>query len=462
MSLEPGLEEQELLAGTYRGESAPMDRRERAVEIAAGAAFILAAAGIWVAEPPHSLPIVATLLCTMVTVLASRVRFDTPFGYTVVMQLGFVPLVFVLPPALVPPVVAVALVLAGVPDVISGEIPAQRLLLAIGNAWFSIGPALVLVAAGTTAREAGAGILIAALLAQFALDFLVSSARSWLVRSASFSSQLRETWVYAIDAALSGIGLVVGEDMHRTPLVALAVLPLLGLFSVFARERNRRMQSLVELNDAYRGTALVLGDVVETDDNYTGEHSRSVVRLAIALGEQLGLDAEQERNLEFAALLHDVGKLAIPKAIINKPGKLTPEEWALMATHTIEGQKMLDQIGGFMTKVGQIVRSHHERWDGGGYPDGLAEDQIPLESRIITCCDSWNAMRTDRSYRLALSPPVARAQMIEHAGLQFDPEIVPVFLSLLGDLNEFESVPAPVPPRSPAVLAGSQRRAFGS
>jgi putative nucleotidyltransferase with HDIG domain len=206
----------------------------------------------------------------------------------------------------------------------------------------------------------------------------------------------------------------------------------------------------------------VLGDVVEADDNYTGEHSRSVVRLAIALGERLGLNAEQQRNLDFGALLHDVGKLAIPKEIINKPGKLDAEEWALMTTHTIEGQKMLDQIGGFMTKVGLIVRSHHERWDGGGYPDGLIGAEIPLEARIITCCDSWNAMRTDRSYRRALSPQVAHAQMTENAGRQFDPEIAPVFLSLLADLAQLEAAPTPAPERSPAVLAGSRQRAFGS
>ena len=116
----------------------------------------------------------------------------------------------------------------------------------------------------------------------------------------------------------------------------------------------------------------------------------------------LGLDAERRRNLEFGALLHDVGKIAIPKEIINKPGKLDPDEWTVIKTHTLEGQKMLDRVGGFMREVGLIVRSHHERWDGGGYPDGLAGEAIPLEARIIAVCDSWNAMRTDRAYRKAL------------------------------------------------------------
>jgi putative nucleotidyltransferase with HDIG domain len=171
------------------------------------------------------------------------------------------------------------------------------------------------------------------------------------------------------------------------------------------------MEGLLELNNAYRGTALVLGDVVEADDGYTSEHCKGVVRLALAVGETLGLDAEQCRNLEFGALLHDVGKIAVPNEIINKPGKLDPHEWEIITTHTLEGQKMLDRVGGFMRDVGVIVRSHHERWDGTGHPDGLAGEAIPLEARIISCCDTWNAMRTDRSYRKALSHEVALTEL---------------------------------------------------
>jgi putative nucleotidyltransferase with HDIG domain len=191
------------------------------------------------------------------------------------------------------------------------------------------------------------------------------------------------------------------------------------------------MESLLELNTAYRGTALVLGDVVEADDGYTGEHCREVVDLAVRIGDALGLDAEQRRNLEFGALLHDVGKIAIPKEIINKPGKLDPCEWDVVKTHTIEGQRMLDRVGGFMREVGRVVRSHHERWDGAGYPDGLAGEAIPLEARIIACCDSWNAMRTDRAYRKALPHEVARAEILANAGAQFDPRIVPIFLEVV-------------------------------
>jgi len=294
----------------------------------------------------------------------------------------------------------------------------------------------VFALADTDPQAAGPVLLIAALLGQFAVDFSVSTIRFWADRAASVSAQLRETWVYGIDAALSPIALVIAEQIHRAPVAALAPLPLLWLLTVFARERHQRLESLLELNNAYRGTALVLGDVVQADDGYTGEHSRSVVALALALGDQLGLDVEQHRNLEFGALLHDVGKIAIPNEIINKPGKLNPDEWKIITTHTIEGQQMLDRIGGFMHSVGLIVRSHHERWDGSGYPDGLIGEAIPLEARIITCCDSWNAMCTDRAYRGALSHEVARAELQANAGHQFDPALVEAFLTLIASTRQ--------------------------
>ena len=231
--------------------------------------------------------------------------------------------------------------------------------------------------------------------------------------------------------ALSGVALVVAQDLHSSPAELLFLVPLLGLFAVFAHERNHRLRGLLELNGAYRGTALVLSDVVESDDHYTGQHSRSVVELALMLASDLGLSDERKRNLEFAALLHDVGKIAIPKEIVNKPGKLDPDEWTIIKTHTLEGEKMLSQVGGFMREVGILVRSHHERWDGRGYPDGLAGEEIPLEARIIACCDSWNAMRTDRVYRKALPLEVALDELTGNAGSQFDPELVEALLPII-------------------------------
>ena len=161
--------------------------------------------------------------------------------------------------------------------------------------------------------------------------------------------------------------------------------------------------------------------MIEADDEYTGQHTQDVVELTSRSPTGSRVDEETRRAAEFGALLHDVGKVAIPKEIINKPGPLDDEEWGIMKTHTIEGQRMLERVGGMLARVGVVVRASHERCDGGGYPDGLAGEAIPLAARIVSACDAYNAMTTDRSYRKALSDDVAVAELRDNAGTQFDP-----------------------------------------
>jgi putative nucleotidyltransferase with HDIG domain len=197
---------------------------------------------------------------------------------------------------------------------------------------------------------------------------------------------------------------------------------------LFARERQQRMEETLSLSTAYRGTALLLGDVVEADHHYTGMHSRDVVELSIAVARQLGLDATQQRKAEFAALLHDVGKIRIPGSIINKPGPLDAQERALMETHTIEGEEMLKRVGGMLGHVGRLVRSCHEHWDGNGYPDKLVGEDIPLVARIVCVCDAFSAMTTDRPYRSARTPGEALAELKRCSGTQFDPQVVAALL----------------------------------
>jgi HD-GYP domain-containing protein (c-di-GMP phosphodiesterase class II) len=126
-----------------------------------------------------------------------------------------------------------------------------------------------------------------------------------------------------------------------------------------------------------------------------------------------------------------VGKIAIPNEILNKPAKLTDEEFALMKTHTIEGQALLDRVGGRLAKVGEIVRSCHERWDGRGYPDGLIGDQIPEAARIVFCCDAYSAMTTDRPYRKALPQSEAIAELQNNCGTQFEPRVVDALIAVV-------------------------------
>jgi putative nucleotidyltransferase with HDIG domain len=271
-----------------------------------------------------------------------------------------------------------------------------------------------------------------ALGAQFLFDFAASSLREQLNDGGSLRDQLRECrWVYCVDLALAAPGLAIAFAVWQRPWIVLLVLPLTTLMAVFARERRARVDYVIELSRAYRGTALVLGDVVEADDEYTGRHSEAVVDLAMAVANEMRLSPAARRNVEFGALLHDVGKISVPKAIINKPGPLDDREWEVMRRHTIAGQEMLDQIGGFMKDVGTIVRASHERFDGGGYPDGLAGAEIPLEARIVCCCDAFNAMTTDRSYRAARSPRAAVEELKACSGSHFDPAVVQAVVAVV-------------------------------
>jgi len=119
----------------------------------------------------------------------------------------------------------------------------------------------------------------------------------------------------------------------------------------------------------------------------------------------------------------------IPKEIINKPGPLTPEERQVIETHTIEGERMLHRVGGLLGEIGRVVRSCHENYDGSGYPDGLSGDRIPLIARVVSCCDAYNAMTSDRSYRAAMSPDAAVAELGRVRGTQFDPQVVDALIA---------------------------------
>jgi HD-GYP domain-containing protein (c-di-GMP phosphodiesterase class II) len=374
--------------------------------------------------------------------LACRVEFEIGIGAAVPTQLVFVPMLFVLPPGIVPLCVALGFVLPGLPDVWRGRVHAERLLVRAISAWYAVGPAVVLVAAGSPRPSwSHAAVFLAALAAQFVLDFLVNSVRGLLAFDIDMAETLRfMLWIWAVDCALTPVAFLVARETAATTFAVAVVLPLVGLLARLAQERQRRIDHALELSQAYRGTAFLLGDVVEADDAYTGSHSRDVVELTLAVADELGLSPRERRNAEFAALLHDIGKIRIPTEIINKPGPLTPEERELIETHTVEGERLLARVGGLLGDVGRIVRSCHERWDGGGYPDGLAGESIPRVARIVMCCDAFNAMTTDRSYRAALPVEEAIAELERNAGTQFDPTVVDALLRRFGSSAE-----APLP-----------------
>jgi putative nucleotidyltransferase with HDIG domain len=347
-------------------------------------------------------------------------------------QVIFVPMLLLLPTPSVPLLVAFALLLRSSVDAARGRAARERGLVSVADAWFAFAPALVLILGDAQTPDwSHWPIYVAALVAQVVVDTAICAARTWTCLGVPPREILGEVaWVYRVDVLLAPVGLLAAFGAADEPYTVLLVVPLVGLFMIFSRERTARVTQAIELSGAYRGTALLLGDVIEADDAYTGQHTQDVVELTVAVADKLGVDDETRRAAEFGALLHDVGKVAIPNEIINKPGPLDDDEWAIMKTHTIEGQRMLERVGGVLAKVGLVVRASHERYDGGGYPDGLAGEAIPLAARIVSACDAFNAMTTDRSYRKALSLEVAVGELRTNAGTQFDPDVVDALVVL--------------------------------
>jgi HD-GYP domain-containing protein (c-di-GMP phosphodiesterase class II) len=411
-----------------------LSRRERLTHGSTAFFFVIAAASLAIHDAPSSHgPWLLTALFVASVALASRVELEIGSGFAAPVELVVIPMLFALPPGHVPGAVALGLVLGQLPSYLHGRVPSQRIIVAIGNASYTLAPALVFVL--FYERSAGPGewaaVTAVALCAQFIGDGALSTAREYFavgVQPRSLAQPLG--WIFFVDVCLAPVGFAASLAGSLWTPAYLLPLPLLLLTRLFAHERSDRVSHALELSAAYRGTAFLLGDVVEADDAYTGAHSRNVVDLAVAVADHLGFDARSRHLAELTALLHDVGKIRIPKRIINKDGPLTAEEWATIRMHTIDGEQLLSQVGGLLTEVGHIVRSCHERYDGRGYPDGLAGEEIPLIARIVCCCDAFNAMTTTRSYRAAMSAMEAREELIRNRGTQFDPNIVDAILAV--------------------------------
>jgi HD-GYP domain-containing protein (c-di-GMP phosphodiesterase class II) len=427
----PAAEDLLMLAEQRR--SAP-GRRDALTQSVAAALFLAAAIAIALIAPWHrSLSPGIAVLVVATWVAVERVKFPVADGYTFPTMLVFVPALFLLPTPVVPLIAMGAICARAVPGLLSGRHGPSVIPAAIADSWFTIGPTLVIVLAGAERFSwTHWPVYLAALAAELLVDMVAALARGSVGEGISPRVQLPLlAWIYVADASLAPLGLLIASAAVRRPgLVLIALAPMATLW-LFARERQHRIDETFAVSSAYRGTALLLGDLVEADDLYTGIHSRDVVDLAVAVARTIGQDRRRQRDVEFAALLHDVGKIRLPKEVINKPGPLEEPEWELVRRHTIDGEQMLKVVGGPMAEVGQIVRACHERYDGLGYPDRLAGDQIPIEARIISACDAYSAMTTDRPYRIALMPNEALAELHRGAGRQFDADVVTAIERLL-------------------------------
>jgi HD-GYP domain-containing protein (c-di-GMP phosphodiesterase class II) len=422
-----------LLDGRDRA-SRRLDARSLGSAVLLGAAFLMVATALAILHGQHRSPSwIAAIGLVAAYAVASRIEFEVGPGAALPTQIVLVPMLLLLPLRFVPLLVCAGLLVGKTMIPGRGRAPLDRALTVPVNSWHVIGPVAVLMLAHAyTPRLGDWPIYLAALAAQFAVDFIVSGGREWFISGMSPFAQLPFIgWAFLVDTALACVGLLaaLGSSAHAS--TALLLLPLIALLAVFAREREVRIDHTLELSTAYRGTALLLGDVVEADDEYTGSHSRDVVTLVLDVCDRLELDASDRRDAEFAALLHDIGKLKIPSEIINKPGPLTSDERLVIETHTVEGERLLSRVGGILGDVGRVVRSCHEDWDGTGYPDGLAGADIPLVARIVRVCDAFSAMTTDRPYRKGRPVAAAIVELRRCAGTDFDPAVVDALIAVV-------------------------------
>jgi HD-GYP domain-containing protein (c-di-GMP phosphodiesterase class II) len=200
-------------------------------------------------------------------------------------------------------------------------------------------------------------------------------------------------------------------------LELLAELADLAASALIERDLRARAETVLDAGVA------MLTRAVDIRDDYTGRHSAQVGDLARRVGGRIGMEEQQLDLLQYAARLHDVGKLSVPDAILQKPGPLDADEWAVMRRHPEWGAEMVAQVPG-LEELATLVVAHHERWDGHGYPNGLAGERIPLASRVISACDAFEAMVSRRPYRAPLSVEEALAELVAASGTQFDPQVV--------------------------------------
>lgn len=210
------------------------------------------------------------------------------------------------------------------------------------------------------------------------------------------------------------------------------------LRQLYAAERAQRRiaeDALARLEDSYRTTVRALAVALELRDDQTGAHAQRVTEVALRLARHVAPELAEDPELEYGFLLHDLGKIGVPDAVVLKPGPLEPHEWEQMRRHVELGEQIVADIPYLGGVARQVIAAHHERWDGTGYPRGTSGEEIPLAARIFAVVDAFDALTNDRPYRKALPLDQALNEIRAAAGTQLDASIVQVFLSLSGDFQ---------------------------
>jgi HD-GYP domain-containing protein (c-di-GMP phosphodiesterase class II) len=198
----------------------------------------------------------------------------------------------------------------------------------------------------------------------------------------------------------------------------------------------QNLQLIDRLRETFESSIAAVAGAVEARDGYTDQHCRRLAAFSSLMGRRLGMPEDQVRAMELGALLHDVGKIGVPDAILNKPGRLTDEERVQMQKHPEIGAGIVAPVVGLEKTTLDCVIHHHERWDGDGYPEGLVGDEIPLAARIVSIVDVWDALSTARPYKAAYPQSEVRDRLLKGRGTQFDPDLIDLFFEVLEDQGE--------------------------
>ncbi|HOP25754.1 MAG TPA: HD domain-containing protein [Candidatus Sabulitectum sp.] len=230
------------------------------------------------------------------------------------------------------------------------------------------------------------------------------------------------------DALAQGVQYVIHKPFSREQL-SQAILSSFAVSDSYTRLLNSYLEEIERSNDLFLATIDGFAAAVGARDGYTLDHSRQVAGFAVLLATKIGLDGKNLRTVRIAGELHDIGKIGVPEKILLKEELLTRGEYGVMKTHAEKSAEILSPMPN-LDDVVKAVRSHHERYDGGGYPDGLSGEEIPLLGRILAVCDAFSAMITERPYRARISPEEARQELHARRGEQFDPDLVDAFLAI--------------------------------
>ena len=280
-----------------------------------------------------------------------------------------------------------------------------------------------------TAQHGQDALLI---MSEIAPDLIVSDISMPLMDGLTFFHKVRERpgWVSIPFIFLTARGerqeILSGKDLGAEEYLVKPVPPDELLRAIRARLSRSRQLRLAQLQESYEASLTMLANAIEVRDQYTRGHVERVTTYAVVIAWEIKPEKQFIEAVRFGAILHDIGKIHVRESILLKQTELTDEEWHELSLHPVTGAEMIKDIA-YLVPAIPAVRYHHERWDGRGYPEGLAGEQIPLPARIVTVADSLDAMTTNRPYHQGISPELAYQEIVDNSGTQYDPAVVSAF-----------------------------------